>query len=64
VWQLFRGQTFDWFKAWRLSAQRGPVDIFPPITPKMRREAQVFTVALLTLACMAGLLSLLLTSVR
>lgn len=63
VWQLFRGQAFDWFRAWRLSAQLGPVDVFPPITPKMRREAQIFTVALLMLACVAGLLSLLLPSV-
>ena len=58
VWQFFSGQTFDWLQAWRLGAQLGPIDVFPPVTPKMRREAQVFTIALLMLSCIAVLVSL------
>jgi len=57
--QLFKGQTFDWFRMWREIIQRGPIDVFPPITPKMKREAKVFTVALLTLVCLAATASLL-----
>lgn len=59
LWQLFNGRTFDWFQAWKLGAQLGPIDIFPPVTPKMHREAQIFTVALLTLACIAAVAALL-----
>ena len=59
LWQLFNGRTFDWFQAWKLGAQLGPIDIFPPVTPKMRREAKVFTVALLGLACIAAVAALL-----
>lgn len=58
VWQLFKGQSFDWFQAWKSAAQLGPIDVFPPITPKMRREAQLSTLILLTLACIAALGSL------
>ena len=57
--QLFKGQLFDWFRMWRVGAQLGPVDVFPPITPKMQREARFFTAALLTLACLAATASLL-----
>ena len=59
VWQLLKGQTFNWFQAWKLGAQLGPIDVFPPVTPKMRREAQISTVALVTLACLAAMASLL-----
>jgi hypothetical protein len=59
VWQLLKGQTFNWFHAWKLAEQVGPINVFPPITPKMRREAQISTGALLVLACIAALASLL-----
>jgi hypothetical protein len=59
IWQLYKGQTFNWFQALKVSAQMGPVDVFPPITPKMRREARICTVVLLTLAGIAALASLL-----
>ena len=58
VWQLFKGRTFDWLQAWKSAAQLGPIDVFPTITPKMRREAQLSTLLLLTLACIAALASL------
>ena len=57
--QLFKGQLFDWFRVWKVSAQLGPIDVFPPITPKMQREANVFTAILLTLASLAATASLL-----
>ncbi|MGH9588061.1 MAG: hypothetical protein ACRD3F_13985 [Acidobacteriaceae bacterium] len=59
VVQLFRGQLFDWFRLWRESAQLGAIDVFPPITPKMRREANLFTAVLVSLACLAAAASLL-----
>ncbi len=59
VWQLLKGQSFNWFQAWKSAAQFGPIDVSPPVTPKMRREAQVSTVALVILACLAALASLL-----
>jgi hypothetical protein len=57
--QIRKGQLFDWFRAWKVSAQLGTIDVFPLITPKMRREANLFTAALLTLACLAATASLL-----
>jgi hypothetical protein len=59
VWQLLKGQSFNWFEAWKLGAQLGPIDVFPPITPKMRREAQISTAALMILSCLAVLAALL-----
>ena len=59
VVQLFKGQLFDWFRIWRVSAQLGPIEVFPSITPKMRREANLFTVIFLSLACLAATASLL-----
>lgn len=61
VWQSFRGQTFEWFKAWKTAAQLGPIDVFPPITPQMRREARIFTTVLLALGCASALASIGLT---
>lgn len=58
IWQSFRGQTFDWLQAWRLAAQLGPIDVFPAVTPKMRKEARVFTIVFLILAGIAALASL------
>ncbi len=58
VVQLFKGQLFDWFRVW-MSVQLGPIDVFPPITPKMQREANLFTAILLTLVCLAATASLL-----
>jgi len=57
--QLFKGQLFDWFRVWKVSTQLGPIDVFPPITPKMQREANVFTAILFTLASLAATASLL-----
>jgi len=59
VVQLFKGQLFDWFRVWKVSVQLGPIDVFPPITPKMQREANLFTAILLTLVCLAATASLL-----
>src|SRR5712691_12684070 len=59
IMQLFKGQLLDWFRMWKVGVQLGPIDVFPPITPKMQREAKLFTAALLTLACLAATASLL-----
>jgi len=57
--QLFKGQLLDWFRMWKVGTQLGPIDVFPPVTPKMQREAKLFTAALLALACAAAIASLL-----
>ena len=59
VWQLSKGQAFNWFEAWKLSAQLGPVDVLPSITPTMQRESRIYTAALLTLAGIVALVSVL-----
>ena len=45
VVQLIRGRGFsDWFQIWRTSAVLGEVNVYPPVTPKMRREAILSTI--------------------
>jgi hypothetical protein len=50
--QLARGRGFgDWFQMWRTGAVLGEVNLYPPDTPKMRREAILFTIILGALVC-------------
>jgi len=51
--QLIKGELFDWWRMWKVSAELGPIDLFPPITPRMQREARFFAISLLSLAIMA-----------
>jgi hypothetical protein len=48
--QLIKGELFNWWRMWRVSAELGPIEVFPAVTPKMQREARFFTIALLSLA--------------
>ena len=48
--QLIKGELFDWWRMWKVSAELGPIDCFPPVTPKMQKEARFFTIALFCLA--------------
>jgi len=48
--QLIRGELFNWWRMWKVSTELGPIHVFPPVTPKMQREARFFTIALLSLA--------------
>jgi hypothetical protein len=48
--QLIKGELFNWWRRWKVSAELGPIDVFPPVTPKMQREARFFTIAPLSLA--------------
>ena len=56
-----QGRGFgDWFQTWRKSAVLGEVNIYPPVTPKMRREAILSTIifgASLCITIIAALLS-------
>jgi hypothetical protein len=52
--QLFRGELFDWWRMLKVSAELGPIDVSPPVTPRMQKEAKLFTVALLSLAVVAA----------
>jgi hypothetical protein len=47
VVQLFRGRFggwSDWMRRRRLVIELGPIAVYPPMTPAMRREANAFTV--------------------
>lgn len=57
--QLIKGKIFDWWRMWKLSAQLGPIDTFPPVTPRMQKEARFFTIALLSLALISVIAALL-----
>jgi len=57
--QLIKGTLFDWWRMWKVSAQLGPIDTFPPVTPTMQRESRFFTIALLSLALISVIASLL-----
>lgn len=57
--QLIRGELFNWWRMWKVSAELGPIDVFPPVTPKMQKEARSFTIALLSLALISVVVALL-----
>lgn len=49
---LVRGKGFgDWFQTWRKSALLGEVNFYPTVTPKMRREAILFTIVFVASVC-------------
>ena len=57
IWQALRKKSFgwsDWFQSRKRAIDLGPIDVFPPVTPQMRREALVFTIGFLILICMAA----------
>lgn len=56
---VLKGEGLDWFEKWKTGVGFGPIDAFPPITPKMQRETLFYTVALCTLASIAAIVSLL-----
>jgi hypothetical protein len=58
VRQFVKGELFNWFRIWKVSAELGPIDVFPPVTPKMQREARFFTVALFSLAVISVIAAL------
>lgn len=50
--QLVRGRGFgDWFQMLRTGTVLGEVNLYPPVTPKMRREAILFTIIFGALVC-------------
>jgi hypothetical protein len=59
IWQLFKRRVPNWFAMWRAGVELGPIEMTPPVTPKMQREALVFTIALLTLAAIAAVAAVL-----
>jgi hypothetical protein len=59
IWQVSRGRSFNWFQMWRVSAQLGPVNMFPPVTPEMQKEAILFTVGFVSLVCIAALAAII-----
>ena|SRR5258706_8413440 len=52
--QLFRGELFDWWRMLKVSTELGSIDVVPPITPRMQKEAKFFTAALVSLAVVAA----------
>ncbi len=57
--QLIRGELFNWWRMWKISSELGLIDVFPPVTPKMQREARFFTISLLSLALISVIAALL-----
>ena len=53
--QLIRGELFDWWRMWKVSAELGPINVFPPVTPRMQKEARFFTIAIISLALISVL---------
>jgi len=56
--QLIKGELFNWWRMWKASSELGTIDVFPPVTPKMQREARLFTIALLSLAVISVIAAL------
>jgi hypothetical protein len=56
--QLINGELFNWWRMWKVSAELGPIDAFPPVTPKMQMEARFFTIALFSLALISVIAAL------
>ncbi len=57
VWQALRGKPLgwsDWFQMRKKGIELGPIDVFPSITPQMRKEALAFTLGFLVLVCVAA----------
>jgi hypothetical protein len=57
VWQALRKKSFgwsEWFQSRRRAIELGPIEVFPPITPQMRKEALAFTIGFLILVCVAA----------
>jgi hypothetical protein len=59
IWQVFKRRVPNYFAMWRAGVDLGPIEMFPPVTPKMQREALFFTVALFTLAIIASTVAVL-----
>jgi hypothetical protein len=61
VIHLVRGRgPGEWSQTWRKSAVLGEINVYPPVTPKMQREAMLFTITyggLLCITIVAALVS-------
>ena len=57
VWRLITGKSpgwSDWFRIRQTGIELGPIDVFPQITPRMEKEARLFTLGLIILVCLAA----------
>ncbi len=57
--QLVKGELFKWWRIWKVSAELGPIDVFPRVTPKMQKEARLFTIALSSLATITVVIAII-----
>lgn len=58
TWILGKGQSMDdWFQQWRTSAMLGEIEMYPATTPKMAREARIFTIAFVLVVLLTVLLA-------
>jgi hypothetical protein len=51
--QAIRGELFDWFRIWKQGILLGPIDVYPPITPRMQKESRAFTLGFCVLVSIA-----------
>jgi hypothetical protein len=57
VWRLVRGKGLgwsDWLRMRQTGIELGPIDVFPQVTPRMEKEARLFTLGLVILVCVAA----------
>jgi len=59
IWQLFKRNVPNWFAMWRAGVELGPIEMVPSVTPKMQKEAFIFTATFLTLAVVASVAAVL-----
>ena len=62
IWRAIRGKSIgwsEWFEMRKRGIELGPIDLFPPITPKMQKEALACTVGFVILVCLASCFSLI-----
>jgi hypothetical protein len=48
-----RGELFDWFRFWKQGILLGPIDVYPPVTPAMRKESRLFMMGFCILVVLA-----------
>jgi hypothetical protein len=61
IWRALRGKSLgwsEWFEIRKKGIELGPIDVFPPITARMRTESWAFTLGFLVLLCIAAVSAL------
>jgi hypothetical protein len=60
IWTIKGNDLFKRFQVRKVGIELGPISVFPENTPKMQREAQLFTIGLLGAVVATAIASILL----